>query len=56
MKLKQQGEFKFLEDGFDLVDDPKPPKPPRDKKADGGLSYLKDVIWLSSLEHQKLAA
>ena len=35
------GEFKFLEDGFDLLDDdPKPPKPPRDKKADGGLSYL----------------
>ena len=34
------GEFKFLEDGFDLLDDPKPPKPPRDKKAGGGLSYL----------------
>ena len=34
------GEFKFLEDGFDLLDAPKPPKPPRDKKAGGGLSYL----------------
>ena len=34
------GEFKFLEDGFDLLDDPKPPKPPGDKKAGGGLSYL----------------
>ena len=34
------GEFKFLEDGFDLLDDPKPPKPPRDKKAGDGLSYL----------------
>ena len=37
------GEFKFLEDGFDLVDDPKPPKPPRDEKAGGGLSYLMGV-------------
>ena len=34
------GEFKFLEDGFDLIDDTKPPKPPRDEKAGGGLSYL----------------
>ena len=39
-EVKAAGEFKFLEDGFDLLDDPKPPKPPRDKKAGGGLSYL----------------
>ena len=37
------GEFKFLEDGFDLIEDTKPPKPPRDEKADGGLSYLMGV-------------
>ena len=36
-EVKAAGEFKFLEDGFDLLDDP---KPPRDKKAAGGLSYL----------------
>ena len=39
-EVEAAGEFKFLEDGFDLVDDTKPPKPPRDEKAGGGLSYL----------------
>ena len=34
-----------------VVEDTKPPKPPRDEKAGGGLSYANgDVIWLSSLE------
>ena len=32
---------KFLQrERFDLVEDTKPPKPPRDEKAGGGLSYL----------------
>ena len=39
-EVKAADEFKFLEDGFDLVEDTKPPKPPRDEKAGGGLSYL----------------